>query len=276
VIRYLTLYIFLLLTFARQATAFCQSDHGPSRFLSELFNHLAHNNNDNERIKINDSIRIFIDSYARSDSVMKHRFNNIRNLGQILSPDSLIKIITWNLVLSSDSNRYYCFFIIKQDKEKSGKVYCLESQYNYKPVRIDTTYSMSEWYGALYYDIRPYELNNKKYWILLGIDYGNPFITRKIIDVLSFNDDGSPVFGKKLFVTEKETRFRDVFEYSSSGIMSLRFNSGNSVIFDHLVPFNTTEKNNRQFYGPDYSYDSYILDKDFWHLTINVEARNKE
>ncbi len=59
--------------------------------LEELFDRLTGNYNDTERIRINDSIRIILDSYVKSDSVFKHRFTNLRYLGQIMSPDSLLK-----------------------------------------------------------------------------------------------------------------------------------------------------------------------------------------
>ncbi len=41
------------------------------------------------------------------------------------------------------------------------------------PVRTDTTYNESDWYGALYYDLRPYIIDKQRCWVLLGIDYGN-------------------------------------------------------------------------------------------------------
>jgi c-di-AMP phosphodiesterase-like protein len=62
--------------------------------LEELFDRLVDNYNDTERIRINDSIRLILDSYVKSDTVFSHKFSNLRYLGQIMSPDSLLKIIT--------------------------------------------------------------------------------------------------------------------------------------------------------------------------------------
>ncbi len=43
------------------------------------------------------------------------------------------------------------------------------------------------------------EKESDNYWVILGIDFGNPSITRKIIDVVSFTPEGGIVFGRRLF-----------------------------------------------------------------------------
>lgn len=251
-------------------------EHNSSDILNDLFGRLDGNYNDKDRIHINDSIKIILDGFVRSDSAFSYRFEDLKHLGQITSQDSLIKIVSWNLVLNDERGRYNCFLIRKQDKMKGNKVYELFGSYDEKTVRTDTTYTISDWYGALYYDIRPVVTDSVRYWILLGIDYGNPEISKKIIDVLSFNPDGSLILGKKCFDSGKNISFRAVFEYASNAMMSLRFRSDNSVIFDHLVPFTPSKQDDHRFYGPDYSFDAYYFLNGIWKLTINVDARNKE
>jgi hypothetical protein len=243
--------------------------------LEQLFDRLIDNYNDIARVRVNDSIRMILSNYAKSDSVFNHKFTNLRYLGQIVSPDSLIKIISWNLVLENEPGKYYCYFIRKQ-QGKENLVYDISTSYNEKPVITDTTYKKSDWYGALYYDIRPIVIENNRFWVLLGIDYGNPEISRKIIDVLSFSPDGSMVFGKKWFVSGEKKSYRAVFEYASNAMMSLRFRSDSSIVFDHLVPFSPSHKDDRQFYGPDYSFDAYNFENGIWKLAINVDVRNQE
>lgn len=250
--------------------------NGPQEILEKLYGRLINNYNDSARVQINDSIRVIIGNYVLSDTVFTHRFTKLRYLGQITSPDSLVKIITWNLVTGLSPGMYFCYIIKKEDKGKKNRVYTLTGKYREESVRTDTTYAESDWYGALYYDIRPYKVDNEKFWILLGIDYGNPYISKKLIDVLSFTPSGSIVFGKKLFAAGDTIKFRDVFEYASNGMMSLRFRSDSSIVFDHLVPFTPSHMDDRQYYGPDYSYDAYNLKDGLWRLTINVDVRNKE
>ncbi len=244
--------------------------------LEKLYGRLVNNSSDEMRIQINDSIKSIIDNYVLSDTIFNHRFKNLKYLGQITSPDSIVKIVTWNLLLRESPGRYFCYFIRKQDTGKKNLIYNLSAEYKTDTLKTDTTYTEKNWYGALYYDIRPIAYNNNKCWILLGADYGNMFISRKIIDVLSFSAGDSLIFGKKWFVADERAKYRDVFEYASNGMMSLRFSTDKSIVFDHLVPFSPAMKDNREYYGPDYSYDAYYFEDGFWKLTINVDARNKE
>jgi hypothetical protein len=268
---YIILYLILSTTVARSQVP---STEIP-QVLEGLFNRLVDNYDDNDRIRINDSIRQVIDGYVKSDSVFNYRFTNLRYLGQIMSPDSLIKIITWNLVLENQPGRYFCYFIRKQESGKANFIYRLSTSYNDKHINTDTTYNESDWYGALYYDLRPYLIEDKRCWVLLGLDYGDSYVSRKIIEVLSFTPDNKIIFGRKWFSAGEEIRYRSVFEYASDAMMSLRFRSDSSIVFDHLVPFLPSQKADRQFYGPDYSFDAYNYEKGIWKLTINVDARNQ-
>jgi hypothetical protein len=274
--RRIILYLIILLTISTGIVDGQTTENDTPQVLENLFLRLLTNYEDSDRLRINDSISSIIDNYVKSDTVFNHRFRNLHYLGQITSADSLLKIVTWNLVLGSGQSSYFCYLIRKRETGNGNKIYRLITGYRENQVRTDTTYNGQDWYGALYYDIRPYLIDNNKSWILLGIDYGNPFITRKIIDVLSFTKQDSIIFGKKWFDTGENKKFRDVFEYASNGIMSLRFSSDSSIVFDHLVPFSPNLKDDRQYYGPDYSYDAYYYVDGIWKLKINIDVRNKE
>jgi|PlaIllAssembly_1097288.scaffolds.fasta_scaffold304875_1 hypothetical protein len=247
-----------------------------SEDLEKLYDRLVKIPDDTVRIRINDSILTIVESYVESDSVFDHRFSNVRYLGQITSPDSIIKIVTWNLVLRNKPGRYFCFIIRRKPDVTPPLIYRFDVEYNPQQIKTDTTYSSGDWYGALYYDVRPQTVNGLKCWVLLGIDYGNTLITRKIIDILSFGQDDKIVLGMNIFLTGDTTRYRAVFEYSAAATMTLRFDGDESIIFDHLVPFSPELSNDRQYYGPNYSNDAFIMEDGFWRFKQNVEARNRE
>jgi hypothetical protein len=242
--------------------------------LEKLFVRLRSVSDDSLRLRINDSIRLSVESIA-SDKMFSHNYSNLRYLGQISSSDSLVKIITWNLVLTSQPGRYFCYFIRRSSDGNANKVYSLTHAYDDNPIRTDTVYTQSDWYGALYYEIKPFYSEKRQCWILLGINYSNPLMTRKIIDVLSFSPEGTLLFGRKWFDSGKSVGFRHVLEYSSSAVISLRFSSDNAIVFDHLVPLAPTGNDDRLYYGPDYSFDAYIFKNGIWNLSINIDARNR-
>lgn len=271
------IYIIILYLFSSPVKVSGQESlDSASVLLEQLYGRLINNYDDSSRIQINDSIKNIIDWYVKTDTAFNHRFDNLRYLGQIISPDSTLKIITWNLVLSNYPGRYNCYFIKKGETGSGNKVYTLAANYNDSPLKTDTTYSDSNWYGALYYDLRPFLFEEKKLWIILGIDFGNPLISRKLIDVMELADNGSIKFGRKWFAAGEDFIYRAVMEYASNASMSLRFTSDKSIVFDHLVPINPTQVNNRQYYGPDYSTDSYNFEKGKWILKTNVDSRNRE
>jgi hypothetical protein len=274
--RFLLHFVLIVLLSSNSALSGQESLEEDEILLEDLYGRLIDNFDDISRNRINDSIKSVIDIYVRSDTVFNHKFDNLRYLGQIISPDSTLKIITWNLVFSNAPGKYYCYFIKKGTGGKANRVYFISANYNAAPVKTDTTYTESDWYGGLYYEMRPYQAGGKQLWILLGIDYGNPLISKKIIEVADLRDDGSLIFGKKWFIAGDNLSYRAVMEYSALATMTLRFVSDESIVFDHLVPFKITEVNDRQFYGPDYSTDSYNFTDGKWILKINVDARNKE
>jgi hypothetical protein len=242
--------------------------------LEKLFARLVTNPEDTDRIRINDSIKFIIDSYASSDSVLTHNFKGLKYLGQVTNHNSQLKIITWNLLLKDSKSRYYCYFIHRTAKK--NRLYRLEGKYSEEPVRTDTVYSDNNWYGALYYDLRQFKKDNQTYWILLGIDYGNPLVTRKIIEVMSFTPDSGITFGKKVFASGKELNYREVLEYSSEAVISLKFRTDKSIVFDHLVPVSPELIGQKEYYGPDFSFDAYNLERGKWIFKSDFEARNKK
>ena len=256
-----------------------QTDEKPSQIsvtLENLYSRLLKSSDDEQKMRINDTIRLIINSYAASDTVFQHNFKNLRYLGQITSPDSLLKIITWNLILNNGSNNYNLYLIKRTSPDAQGRIYNLNGEFSEEPPRADTTYSETDWYGALYYDVQPVATDDETFYVLLGLDFGNSPITRKIIEVLSFSDKGSLVFGREWFMAVKALKYREVLEYSSTAITTLRFVNSNQIIFDHLVPFSPEHVNDRRYYGPDYSYDAYEYRNGLWRLRTNVDIRNKE
>lgn len=242
--------------------------------LGKLFLRLSASTVDTDRLRINDSIKFIIDKFVASDSAFTYKFQGIRYLGQVTARNSQLKIITWNLNLQDQPGRYYCYFIHRSGNQNIVKT--LTGSYNLNSPESDKIYSGEDWYGALYYDQRQFKKDGSPYWVLLGIDYGNPSVVRKVIEILSFTPEGKIALGKKLISDGKELKIRTVFEYSSGAVMSLKFLSDKNIVFDHLAPPSASLKEQKESYGPDFSYDSYTLEKGFWKLQTNVDVRNKK
>ena len=249
---------------------------GMEQELEKQFNRLRERISSQRKLEINDSIVNSIETYIKSENIFRHSFKTLKYLGQITSPDSLVKIITWNLILDEGTNYYNCYLVHRDNKSGTCSVIKLEATHKDTPIRTDTTYSVSDWYGALYYDIRPFQFNGNTRYAVLGIDYGNSLTTRKLIEVISFTSSGSMLFGLPCFKSGSGLSGRIIFEYAASAVMSLKFESDQQIVFDHLSPFTPEMKGNYQFYGPDFSFDSYDFEKGYWVLKSDIDIRNKD
>jgi hypothetical protein len=247
-----------------------------SRVLQDLYYWILNSTSDSERMRLNDSVILLVNSYVASDSVMKHRFDNVRNLGQIDSPDGKLKIINWNLVLRDGSNRYYLYIIRSGGKKGHNIVYKLTGTNSIKPIRTNLIYTPENWYGAAYYAIQPFKVRKNVSYLLLGIDFGNTFTTRKIIDVLSFDEKGDILFGRECFRKGDETLSREVLEYSSDGLVSLRIQSRKLVVFDHLDSFSSGHGDSPESVGAGLYFDGYALKKGVWNYVSNIQIKNRK
>ena len=244
--------------------------------LEDLYKRITETKDENEKIRLNDSITLFIGSYAASDSVFIHRFENLRWLGQIVSPDMKLKILTWNVFIRNSPNRYFCYFIKKGEKKQKNTVNYLTGQNREEPIRTDMSYNADNWYGALYYAIQPFRKNRQTHYILLGLDYGNIKLSRKVIEVLNFTPDGDILFGLDCFEKENETGLRYVLEYSPEGIVSLRMENPKMIVFDSLTKVTTGHGDGSELSGAGITFDAYVFKRGSWKFISDVDVKNKK
>jgi hypothetical protein len=270
-------YIILLFTIGCFYTSEAQQQKsGLTADLQGLFTRIFNTHDDTERLRLNDSVKLLVDTFVASDSVMTYNFEHLRYPGQITSSDSRLRIITWNIILSDDSNKYFLYLVRKGEKGNRNRVYKLTGQNRPEAPESGRVYSEKDWYGALYYAVQPFKIKRKTYYILLGLDFGNPYTSRKIIDILSFNDDGSITFGKDCLERGHKIKDREVIEYSPEGVITLRIESKKEIVFDHIVPYSAGHEEEAENYGAGLSFDGYILKKGIWRFVSNIDVKNRK
>lgn len=269
--RKLPLIILCLLMFETVISA-QQSIDEISYDISRLYNNVVSSSDDNIKFATNDSIKSRINDYASSVNIFSTHLNDVKFIGEITSPDNKLKIINWNLLDTKGVNHYFCFLIHRNGKKSN--IYYLEGSYNDEKIDIDAEYNSSNWYGALYYDIQNFKFEGKEHYLILGYDYSPLELSRKIVETLSFSKD-EPLFGHyRCLSKENKSVRREVLEYSSDGIVTLRFVSKKSVVFDHLAAYATGHTTETNGYGAALSFDAYQFEKGMWHFISNVDIRN--
>ncbi|MBK6731687.1 MAG: hypothetical protein IPG60_12280 [Bacteroidetes bacterium] len=230
-----------------------------------------------------DTLRMLGDSlaYSKDWSIREHAaVQMVRTLVKTLKPDNSFyypldsqmmittlypenqefRIFTFPLKLKDNTYRYY------------GAIQMRNARLTLFPM-IDmslfienpqtTTLNCDNWYGAYYYNIKEIKTKEQHYYLLFGWDGVDDFTTRKITDIMWFNDAGIPQFGLPVFaVSDTEIKQRVFIEYKDDASPTFNYDEEyEMIIYDYLRPENPMSEGIYMTYIPDGTYQGYKLDK---------------
>jgi hypothetical protein len=232
---------------------------------------------DNEKITANKQLFDLMDKALLLPGSFDYPFDSLTTIGKITSPDKQIRIITWDVPKSGCTYAYYGFIQSYNPHKKKYDLFVLEDHTADIPTPQTIVCTPNKWIGMLYYKIIQ-EKGSKIYTLLAWQGY-NKLTTRKVIDVLTFNTQGIPSFGKAIYLklpaTYKGSPKRIIFEYSSDVSMSLKYDEAkHMIVFDHLAPIQEGLESQHQYYGPSFQVDGLAWGGGTWSYVENVEARN--
>ena len=240
----------------------------------------------NEWVRM-DALTDFIPVFKRTlkfPGSYNYPFDSLGFMHKLIAPDNTFRIYSWVLKFDNRSYRYYGA-IHFNDPEKLKLIPLFDkSQSIPYDVEEDTILNNETWYGCLYYEIGMTKKGKKTYYILLGWDGNNTIGNKKIIEILSFDNEGKPVFGAGIIKVDKTVLNRKVFQYNASAIFSLRFIPGTkAIVFDNLVPPDEKNQGKLWSYLPDGSYDYFEIGKGkltfkkdlFKHVKLPQEGINQ-
>lgn len=244
-----------------------------SQRIAGLFQSIVASADDRHRGELSDSLVVAAGEYLADSCRFESRLEGIRYFSQLFSPDSVVKLVTWNVAFSDGTNRYSCFVVRRG--EEGNDTWLLDSRKGLPGAATDRAIGLSEWYGALYYDIRSFSSGGQTRYLLLGLDLNGIYTNSKVIDILGFDDQEAPVLGAPLIIEGNRPVHRMIFTYSPMVSMMLRYDSESSrVLFDHLSPSEPGFTGLFQYYGPDSSYDALMLRDGLWYLVEDIDLRN--
>ncbi|MDO4461067.1 MAG: hypothetical protein Q4C30_01030 [Bacteroidia bacterium] len=131
--------------------------------------------------------------------------------------------------------------------------------------------SPAKWYGAVYYNVIPFQVDKKQYYTLLGYKASDGLVKTRVVEILSFKAK-RVAFGAPLFLHEKATYHRRVMKYSAQANMMMRYDERiSTLVMDHLSPPSSMLRGQWRYYGPDMSYDGYKLTKQGWQFADDLD-----
>ena len=128
----------------------------------------------------------------------------------------------------------------------------------------------------MYYRIVEKEFNGKKYYTLFGYDENDDRTTKKWLDVMWFDENEKPVFGKQgafSFAQDslpKPASNRFLLEYKKDGRARVQYDEEmDMIIFDHLVS-ETSEPGKKYTLIPDGDYEGFKWQYGQWQHSDKV------
>ncbi len=227
--------------------------------------------------ELNETILDFmLDKLAEPES-FAYAFDSLRKrVGILTADDGQFRIFTWNVPLGPWEHEYHGLIQVYDKKDKAVQVHLLVNRITEIPDLLHTQTGCAMWPGALYYNLVMEKHRGEVIYTLMGFNFNDRWSDKKIIEVLHFDSQMIPHFGKAVFSTPAGIQHRVVFEYSGDVAMNLRYNRDmKMIVYDHLSPIEPELKDHPRFYAPDFSYDGYKYRKGMWMHQSDIDVRNR-
>ncbi len=242
--------------------------------LQYYFRLLVDETNDYRKKEINSKILSLFKEALKSEDSFYYPFFDLKNVGIISSDDDKLRIITWNLPYSNHTHKYFGFIQYKKNKRVYDVYELNDKSPDIKNPEL-AILNNKNWYGALYYQIITNKYKGTEYYTLLGADLNDLLTKKKIIEILYFNHNDEPVFGKQVFKNKSYPVSRVIFEFNGQTNMALTFDKEKEmIVFDHLSPSRPSLKGQYEFYGPDFSYDGLKFERGIWNSYTDIDVRD--
>ena len=190
---------------------------------------------------------------------------DLPQLKMVSSSDQLLRIYTWCFNLQDASCSYGGIVVYK------GKVTALH--HNGLPLEENEKYNADDWCGGVYYELVAVQKKGETLYTLLAWDGNNGMSYRKIIEVLSFDRKGRPVFGESLFFDCPNKR-RIILEYSFKMSLLLTYNADKKGIVTNALQSNDSRFDGISAYtGTSDAFNIYRFEKEMWVLYEEVDLR---
>ena len=202
-------------------------------------------------------------------------FDSLKSVSIRKSDDDVVKLYTWTQpALGGTDYSYFGFVQIYDKKKKLTTLIELEDKHEEIEKAETKKLDAKNWYGALYYQILTDKYKKKTTYTLIGWHGNNRQSTKKVIDVLTINNNRIS-FGAPVFRVGNRTQSRMIYEFNAQAVMSLKYEDKmKMIVMDHLSPPSPGLAKQPESYGPDFTYDAFKFKKGKWIFEQNIDVNN--
>lgn len=204
-------------------------------------------------------------------------FDSLITISKLYAPDSTFRIFTWQVM--KDFSAYHQKGAIQMHtKDGALKIFPLFDHSDYTEFPVDSVRDANNWIGAVYYNIVLKTFKGKNYYTLLGYDENNAKTTKKWMEVLTFDEQGKPLFGGRFFdyppddIKPPQPAYRFCLEFKKQAGAKINYDPDiDRIIFAHLVSENGEIKE-KQSLIPYGSYEGFYWVNGKWVHEKNIEV----
>ena len=253
------------------------------------------------RYQQNEQLLYVLEETLGLNNSISYPFDSVKTIAVLTSPDKKVRIFTWYLIDDKGVHEHYGFVQAYNAVTKRYMVYPLIDKWRKVDNPSVKILACDNWFGALYTKLIEVKGTAGTYYTLLGWNGGDVFSQYKIIDVLSFNYRGVPVFGSQVFRNYGKGRpVRIVFSYSKKGYMALNYEKqsymqrsatrskktkqytmsripAEMIVFTRLIPMREGMQNAPQYMvGESSLIDAFLEQDGKWLFKPDVIAGNPD
>src|SRR5580765_6335773 len=197
-------------------------------------------------------------------------FDSLQTISRLYSPDSAFRIFTWQI--KKDEYIYLQRGAIQmRTADGSLKLFGLHDVSMFTAKARDSIRTINNWIGAIYYRIILKTFNGKKIYTLLGFDDYTISSNKKWMEILTFNEQGEPVFGGPYFSFKddslkkiKQIPVRFNIEYKKEANTTFNYDPEmDMIVFDELIS-ETEEPEKKSTYVPDGDFEGFKWQDGQW------------
>jgi hypothetical protein len=197
-------------------------------------------------------------------------FDSVKTMSIVQPEDNTFRIITWQLAMKDMTHRYYGTI---QMNEPNLKMFPLIDMSMFVKNPQDTLLSSNSWYGCVYFNIVKQKYKRNDYYLLFGWDGNDMFSNKKLVDVLTFNEMGTPMFGYPMFLLkdDPDPKTRVIIEYKEDASPVMNYDEKmKMIVISYLRPENPMSEGIYFTYIPDGTYVGFYFKKGMWRFQEKV------
>jgi hypothetical protein len=211
----------------------------------------------------------------KQENSFYYPFDSLKSISKVYSPDSTFRIFTWQLHYPKGKFRYFGFI---QMRSTDLKIFPLRDLRDTLPYHTQQILTPNNWYGSVYYNIVKQTINRQNVYTLFGFEAANFTSRRKIVEILTFDENRNPEFGAPLFhfkdssaVKILDTLNRFFIEYKWNASPTLNYDKElDIIVYDHLASVDPSANGATFAYVPDGQYEGFKWIKNRWQWIQKV------